>query len=300
MINNSSSKIFVSTLKLKMFLEKSSDDIIELLRILDHPKRFEILVFLLEGHVSSFSDLLKEFELQKSALANHLSILVDKGLVIKKEKGMYQISFEGYSLINNIAQGFIQTKFREQERIVNLLKLTNSKIEYISDEELIMGLQKLDELVKIVRLPNLRVISFHALNSITPEDEAWNMVETYAKSRGLFDLPHLHQIYGFNNPNPTKNNKTYGYEFWLTIPEDYDVEPGLTIKTHPGGLYGVLSVRGVQNISESWHKLLEIIRQSPYKEILDQNCFEHHVDPYNAQHDSLLLDLYLPIEEEQK
>ena len=88
MISNSPPKLFKSTMKLKKFLEKSSDDIIELLRILDHPKRFEILIFLLEGHVSSFSDLLKEFELQKSALANHLSILVDKGLVIKKEKGM--------------------------------------------------------------------------------------------------------------------------------------------------------------------------------------------------------------------
>ena len=297
MITTNEKKFFKSTSKLKNFLSKSSDDIIELLRILDHPKRFEILIFLLEGKTKPFSELLDEFSVQKSALANHLSILVEKGFLIRKEKGFYQISYEGFLLLDNLAQSFIQTKFREQERLVNLLTLVGSKIEYISDEDLIMGLQKLDELVKVVSLPPLRVISFHAQDSETPEDDAWKMLENYAKPKGLFDLPHLHQIYGFNNPNPTKNKKTYGYEFWLTIPDDYEVELDLNIKTHPGGLYGVLSVRGVQNITNSWHKLLEIIKGSSYKAILDQVCFEHHVDPYNTNHESLLLDLYLPIEE---
>ena len=160
-----------------------------------------------------------------------------------------------------------------------------------------MGLQKLEELVKIVNLPPLRVLSFHATESETPEDDAWKMLEAYAKQKGLFDLPHLHQIYGFNNPNPSKDRKTYGYEFWLTIPDDYEVEPGMVIKTHSGGLYGVLSVRGVQNITQAWHNLVDIIEKSSYKVLLDQNCFEHHVDPYQTDHEHLLLDLYLPIKE---
>ena len=154
-----------------------------------------------------------------------------------------------------------------------------------------MGLQRLDELVKVVSLPPLRVISFHAQDSETPEDDAWKMLESYAKPKGLFDYPHLHQIYGFNNPNPTKDKKTYGYEFWLTITDNYEVEPDLHIKNHQGGLYGVLSVRGVQNITNQWHKLLEIIKGSSYKALLDQVCFEHHINPYNTSHETLLLDL---------
>ena len=297
MINKSDKKYFGSTPKLKTFLEKSSDDIIELLRILDHPKRFEILVSLINGDKKTFSELIEELNIQKSALANHLKILVENGLLIKKEKGLYQISFEGFLFLDNIVQGFIQTKFREQERLVNLLTIIGSKIEYISEEELIMGLQKLDELVKIVNLPPLKVLSFHAQDSETPEDDAWKLLEAYAKPKGLFDLPHLHQIYGFNNPNPSKNKKTYGYEYWLTIPEDFEVEQDLVIKNHPGGLYGVISVRGVQNITSSWQKLLEIIEKSSYNALIDQNCFEHHIDPYQTSHESLLLDLYLPIDE---
>ena len=80
MINNTGTKFFQSTLKLQKFLEKSSDDIVDLLRILDHPRRFDILVYLLDGHIKSFSEILEESEIQKSALANHLSILIEKGL----------------------------------------------------------------------------------------------------------------------------------------------------------------------------------------------------------------------------
>ncbi|MHA1984732.1 MAG: ArsR family transcriptional regulator, partial [Candidatus Hodarchaeales archaeon] len=89
MFDNTRKNPFGTKMKLQKFLETSSDDIIELLRCLDHPKRFEIVLGMLNGKSQTFGYLLEETDLQKSALANHLSILCDKGLLIKKEKGIY-------------------------------------------------------------------------------------------------------------------------------------------------------------------------------------------------------------------
>jgi DNA gyrase inhibitor GyrI/predicted transcriptional regulator len=297
LFDNAKKNPFGTKMRLQKFLESSSDDIIELLRCLDHPKRFEIMISMLNGKPLAFGDLLEEIELQKSALANHLSILCDKGLLLKKEKGIYQITFEAHTLLESIAQSFMQSKFREQERIINLLSMVGKTVEYVSEEDLIMGKKNLEELVKIVKLPPMRVVSFHVKNSASPETEAWKKLEPWAKPKGLFDAPHTYQIFGFNNPNPTEEDEKYGYEFWVTIPDDFEVDKELKVKNHNGGLFAVMSCRGVANITNIWIKLAEIIENSSYSISQSEQWLEHHIDPYITEHELLLLDLYAPIEE---
>ncbi|MHA1991387.1 MAG: effector binding domain-containing protein [Candidatus Hodarchaeales archaeon] len=297
MFENTKKNPFGTKMRLQKFLESSSDDIIELLRCLDHPKRFELVIHMLNGKPETFGELLEETDLQKSALANHLSILCDKGLLNKKEKGIYQITFEAYTLLESIAQSFMQSKFREQERIINLLSMVGKTVEYVSEEDLIMGKKNLEELVKIVKLPAMRVVSFHVKDSKSPEIEAWEKLESWAKPKGLFDAPHIYQIFGFNNPNPTKENDKYGYEFWMTIPDDFELEKGLEVKNHDGGLFAVMSCRGAANITDTWMKLIEIIENSSYSRVPHVQWLEHHVDPYITDPEIFLLDLYAPIEE---
>ena len=167
---------------------------------------------------------------------------------------------------------------------------------FIDHEVIIMN--KEQEILKIVPLPRMRVVSFHVTNSKTPETEAWKLLEAWAKPKGLFDNPSIHQVYGFNNPDPTKENKgIYGYEYWISIGDEFEVDPDQTIKTSNGGLYAVMSCRGMETITPTWGELVKKVKNSNYKLVNTHQWLEHHVDPHNTDHESFTLDLYAPIAE---
>jgi len=104
---------FDSKDKLQKFMTKSIDGIIDLLKTLDHPKRLEMLISMIGGDTITFKELLAVTELQKSALAHHLSVLVDKGMIEKKEKGIYQITIDGEDLLERIAESFSSQSVRD-------------------------------------------------------------------------------------------------------------------------------------------------------------------------------------------
>ncbi|MHA2096139.1 MAG: effector binding domain-containing protein, partial [Candidatus Hodarchaeales archaeon] len=273
----------------------SLDGVVDLMNTLAHPKRLEMLITMLGGADITFKDLQEKTELQKSALAHHLSVLQEKSLIVKKEKGLYQITIDGDDLLEKIAHSYLESKLREQQRLERLLKLIGKTNPYINQEAKTMGKEK--EILKIVKLPKLRVVSFHVKESKSPEGEAESMLEKWAKPKGMFDQPDIHQVYGFNNPDPTKEQPLYGYEFWVTIPDEYEVESGMTVKSFDGGLYAVMSCCGWQKIGPTWGKLVERVSESKYKLVKTHQWLEHHVNPHNTDPDTFILDLYAPIAE---
>ena len=283
-------------MKIKNFLLNSGEAINDLLRVIDNPKRFEILVHLLDTKEHSFSNLMEETSLQKSALSNHLATLSDKNLIDKKSRGFYQISFFGEALLERLTTTFIQAKVREQEKLVHLFNLIGKKMEYI-DEETLMSQEISNKILKIIKLPSLKVVSFHVTDSTTPEIEAWGLLEKWAKKKGLLKNPEVHQIFGFNNPDPVKETNKYGYEFWITIPEDFEVEDELTIKIFSGGLYAVMSCRGIMNIGPTWKNLIKTVDDSEYTLTKDHQWLEHHVNLETMDEEKIRLDLYCPIKE---
>ncbi len=286
---------FNSKTNLREFMTHSLEGIMDLMNTLAHPKRLEMLIAMLGGAHITFRDLQEKTELQKSALAHHLSVLSDKSLIEKKEKGVYQITVDGDDLLEKIAHSYLESKLREQQRLERLLQLIGKTNPYISQEVPTMGKEK--EILKIVQLSKLRVVSFHVKESNSPEGEAESMLEKWAKPKGMFDQPDIHQVYGFNNPNPTKEQPLYGYEFWVTIPDDFDVESGMTVKTFDGGLYAVMSCQGVESIGPTWGKLVERVSESKYTLVKTHQWLEHHVNPHNTDPDTFILDLYAPISE---
>ncbi|OLS22688.1 MAG: hypothetical protein HeimC3_29620 [Candidatus Heimdallarchaeota archaeon LC_3] len=285
-----------SKMKLKAFLLKSGEGIIDLLRSIDNPKRFEILSLLLDGKETSFSNLLEDTSLQKSALSNHLALLTERNLIDKKSRGNYQISFFGEILLQRLTNTFIEAKVREQENLVHLFELIGKKMEYI-DEELILSTENRNLILKIVKLLPMRVVSFHATDSKTPEDDAAKMVENWTKEKGLLDDPNRYQVFEFNNPDPQKDNPKYGYEFWIAVPKEFEVEDDQVIKEFSGGLYAVMSCRGVMNIGPTWKKLVQAVNNSEYTLTHDHQWLENNVSPDIKDHDKLRLDLYCPIKE---
>lgn len=283
---------FDSKVKLQQFMMKSIDGILDLLKTLDHPKRLEMLISMIGGDTITFKNLLAITELQKSALAHHLSVLVDKGMIEKKEKGIYQITIDGEDLLERIAESYIEAKIREQTRLDQLLQ-SIGKSSIRIDERRQM---KVNEM-KIVKLPKMRVVSFHVKESKTPEDDAFNLLKAWADPQGLFNKPAQHQVYGFNNPNPTHEKPEYGYEFWITIDEEFAVEESQTVKTLEGGLYAVMTCKGVENITPTWGELAKRIDNSDFNLTKDRLCLEHNLNPKVSGHTELLLELYAPISE---
>lgn len=152
--------------------------------------------------------------------------------------------------------------------------------------------------VKIVNLEPLRVASFLGFGQ-NPEDIAWEKLNAWAKPKGLLDDPENHRLFGFNNPNPSPGSPNYGYEVWIEIDPDYEMEDDIKSFTFYGGLYAVARCAvpkgNFEVIGETWNKLVTWREESQYKHGRHQ-WLEKSV-PLNLPDTEFVLDLYMPIEE---
>jgi AraC family transcriptional regulator len=153
--------------------------------------------------------------------------------------------------------------------------------------------------VKVVRLEPFRAASFHAYGN-QPEDLAWEKLENWAKKKGYLEKSENHKIFGFNNPSPSPGSPNYGYEFWMVVGPDYEVEGDVSIKEFQGGLYAVLRWDGKGDPNETipafWKELVKWREKSPYSSGSHQ-WLEEHIRPQENIGVDFLLDLYLPISE---
>jgi DNA-binding transcriptional ArsR family regulator len=77
----------------------------DLLRAVAQINRLAILSSLLEGE-KEFSKFKEELDLSKTAIANHLSVLLENNLVEKIERGSYAISQDGKNILHSIAANY--------------------------------------------------------------------------------------------------------------------------------------------------------------------------------------------------
>jgi DNA gyrase inhibitor GyrI len=243
-----------------------------------------------------FSELLKITGLSKTALAHHLTRLVDSGLIIHVSRGLYEISSDGADFLKSIGAAYASSKMRqdlEAARRVDYIQRVHAKRK-----------DKMDELeVRIEKLEPMRVASVQAISK-SPENEAWNKMRAWAEPRGLLDNVKKNPVFGFNNPNPSPGKEEYGYEFWIKVGEDVEPEGDIKIKEFKGGLFAVTTtpLKADPIYSEdghhfigAWKRLGDWIKSSKY-EFGDQQCLERAHDP-GASEDDLILDLYWSIKE---
>jgi DNA gyrase inhibitor GyrI len=191
---------------------------------------------------------------------------------------------------------------------------------------------EMSDFVKIVRLLPMRVVSFHAMGEFlgSPEEKASAKMVAWAKPRGMLNDPAKHMIFGFNNPDPPLDsegipepNKKYGYEFWITVGDQFEKEDDADIKTVEGGLYAVMTckVEGAVDIGKTWGRLFKWIKESEsydfhpnwkgLKSHHSTDHFEHgttglenHLNPWIETppkgkpwkpKEKLIIDMYAPI-----
>ena len=95
--------------------------------------------------------------------------------------------------------------------------------------------------VRILLLPPMTVAAFHYVGP-DPEDHAGDMASRFVQESPLYELKPDSRMFGFNHPNPSPDRPHYGYEVWLTIPEDFDVHAPGVKKRFPGGLYAAHAI----------------------------------------------------------
>jgi predicted transcriptional regulator len=85
------------------FVLSSLTALAKLLKAISSESRLNILSLLLISP-REFKDLKKQTELQKSALANHLNLLIDQNLVQKIQHGSYSITRDGKDILVAISE----------------------------------------------------------------------------------------------------------------------------------------------------------------------------------------------------
>lgn len=154
--------------------------------------------------------------------------------------------------------------------------------------------------VHIVKLEPMRVASVRVVSE-TPEVDAWGKLRNWAEPLGILQDDENHPIFGFNNPNPQPDSKEYGYELWIKVGPEVESGGDVEVKDYPGGLFAVTTCKltgdpSGRNILETWRALLEWVKTSQYRWRQVHELEKVH-DPMASEID-IILDLYLPIEEE--
>lgn len=289
---------FDSRVSMVQFLLESLDEIMILLKTIDHPQRMRILTLMIDKPMM-FKDLMEGTGLQKSALGNHLNILSRNNLIQKIDRGLYRLTDDGEDIVHHIAQSYLEIKLREQERLERIRSLIGKYTTYgdeVMNEEPKI---QIDLDVRITTLEPMRVASIHEISK-SPEDDAWNKMRSWAEKHGFLDDLKKHPVFGFNNPDPSPDKEEYGYEFWLKIDTNFQPEEDIKVKEFKGGLYAVTTTRLITDpeadIIPAWPKLIEWVKKSSKYDFGTHQFLEKAIDP-NVPPEELVLDLYCPIKE---
>ena len=114
--------------------------------------------------------------------------------------------------------------------------------------------------VRFILLPPMTVAAFHYIGP-DPEDHAGDMASRFVRESRLYELKPDSRMFGFNHPNPTPDRPHYGYEVWLSIPEDMEVPAPGEKKVFPGGLYAAHAI-DFGNFHE-WGWLAQWVENNP-------------------------------------
>ncbi|MDD4832788.1 MAG: effector binding domain-containing protein [Clostridia bacterium] len=121
-----------------------------------------------------------------------------------------------------------EKKLKENKNMENLEK-ANERLDKIND-------------VRIIFVPASTVAASHWIGE-NPEDNAARQLAEFIKKTKLTEIKRDFRIFGFNNPCPKREGETYGYEFYVTIPDELEVKAPLVKKNFSGGLYAAHAIK---------------------------------------------------------
>lgn len=110
--------------------------------------------------------------------------------------------------------------------------------------------------IRIIHLPKMVVASYSVVSE-TPEKDCRDMLHTLVLEHALHEKSGFrHFGFGFND-----DNKNYGYEMWVVIPDDFEVQEPLIKKVVTPGLYAALPAY-LTIIGERWDQLSDWVEDN--------------------------------------
>ncbi len=191
--------------------------------------------------------------------------------------------------LNSAAHTHIKLDMINDAEIMSVIQtLSLSKINFkeeYSMDDLKKAIDILSTLknVCIINLPPCTVAASQYFGE-NPEDNAGKPLEEFIRRIELQKIKPDLRMFGFNNPSPV-GNETYGYEFWVTIPDDLDIPAPLQRKHFKGGLYAAHCIK--MGDFHEWQLLGQwVMSNGEYeydaREPLGMNgCLEEHLNAYS-------------------
>lgn len=156
--------------------------------------------------------------------------------------------------------------------------------------------------VRIIYIPPMTIASSHFIGP-NPEDAAQKQIDEFIRAVRLNEIKPDFRVLGFNNPSPNEDQEYYGYEFWVTIPENMNVPEPLTKKNFDGGLYAAHCIK--MGDFHEWQQFFEWAKNNPeydidYREPYGMGgCLEEHLNAFtyytSKEKQFIQLDLLIPI-----
>jgi len=196
---------------------------------------------------------------------------------------------DALSMIKNVVREFIERlgesgeplRLPDDESLLEIVdSLTSSEMNFNSInlkeekktmDELEKAGEKLDKLtdrnVRIIHVPPATVAAAHYIGD-GPEGPASETLNAFIENTNLREMFPEARCYGFNHPNPgMRDDGKYGYEFWVTIPDDMEVPAPLAKKRFEGGLYAAYMILSDELDGTGWHRLFEWAQSHSYWEL---------------------------------
>lgn len=164
---------------------------------------------------------------------------------------------------------------------------------------------------RIVLLPPYTVAAYHFIGE-NPEEAAGDVMDQFVRESKLYERKPDARMFGFNHPNPSDSREHYGYEIWITIPDDMEIPDKLTKKSFAGGLYAAHAI-DFPNFHE-WKTLAKWVEENEkydanYSELGEEimgGSLEEHLNWVYSSHKRWpengidgKLDLLLPIKHKE-
>ena len=116
-------------------LNQPFGDILDIVKALGNEKRIQILLTLLNGP-QSFEGLKNQTDLKKTALSNHLSILMQQGLINKPEHGKYEPTSDGKLFMRAIETAYNKSDRYKKSQITQVQQSSASFIDALFQRKL--------------------------------------------------------------------------------------------------------------------------------------------------------------------
>ena len=152
----------------------------------------------------------------------------------------------------------------------------------------------------------MNVMVFHDY-SPSPEEAAMAKLLKWAEDHQALGRTPALRIFGHNNPDPSPGTESYGYDFWLELPQGQDwvgADEGLndgggdaapSIVNFKGGWYAALHHDGPgEQIPETWKRLVALLAESPL-EGSEHQWLEEHFLTSDSAGPVLSIDCLAPI-----